>query len=415
VANSDRFTFNQVNPASYADLQEVTFEFSGNISRTTLSDATRTNTLTGGGLQNIGFGFPGRKPFAVAFGLVPYSTVGYGIVRNTPQVAPDSSTYTIRDDRNGQGGVNEFFFGGSVKFFRRLSVGVNASYKWGRLQGSELVESTNDNGYFSDILFRNDYRIRSWAVRGGLIYTDTLQRRAPRVPDTTGLDTTAAAIRLQEYNTRYAEWERNRRRNAWVVRGGAVATTLLSGKYDYTNELVYFAPGTGSVVFDTSSTLNDAALNIPLEWGVGFSVSRGYGLTLTAEAMLQNWEGFSMAGKTTSTFGQATRYAGGVEWIPNPENLRGYWNRIALRAGGYVQQTGWVVEGTDIAGWGVTAGLGIPVFRVKSRTDILSRINLSAEYGSRGTTANGLVQETGWRFVFGVSMLQPWFRVWRYE
>jgi hypothetical protein len=220
---------------------------------------------------------------------------------------------------------------------------------------------------------------------------------------------------MLDYRTQYTDWERNRGRNPWFIRVGAIANTNLSGKYDFSSELVYLAAGTGTIAYDTANTLDNAPLNIPLEWGLGFSVHRGLGLTFTGEAVVQNWSGFAVEGKSSSTFEQALRLAGGVEWIPNPENVRGFWNRMALRAGGHYQQTGWVVDGTAITGWGLSGGLGIPVYRIKNRTEIFSRVNLGAEYSSRGTTANGLVLEEGWKFVAGISLLQPWFRVWRYE
>ena len=76
-------------------------------------------------------------------------------------------------------------------------------------------------------------------------------------------------------------------------------------------------------------------------------------------------------------------------------------------------------NGTQLNELGISFGLGIPV--VKSiridgeKTAIVSRINLSAEYISRGTVSSGLIQEDYINFGIGLNLNDKWFTKRKYR
>ena len=70
---------------------------------------------------------------AMSIGLLPFSNVGYSV--SDTQAATDPTTGNTADyarSYTGDGGLHQLYAGVGVKVLKNLSVGVNASYFWGR-------------------------------------------------------------------------------------------------------------------------------------------------------------------------------------------------------------------------------------------------------------------------------------------
>jgi hypothetical protein len=76
---------------------------------------------------------------------------------------------------------------------------------------------------------------------------------------------------------------------------------------------------------------------------------------------------------------------------------------MALRLGGYLHETYYVVNEQPIDEWGVTAGLAVPFSGE-------SRLNFGFEYGERGSTSHNLLKETIFRFSVGLTISETWFQ-----
>jgi hypothetical protein len=63
---------------------------------------------------------------------------------------------------------------------------------------------------------------------------------------------------------------------------------------------------------------------------------------------------------------------------------------VNYRLGAYYSKNYLLIRDQNINNWGLTAGIGIPLIHSVS----YSMLNISFEYGSRGTTANNLLKET---------------------
>jgi hypothetical protein len=83
--------------------------------------------------------------------------------------------------------------------------------------------------------------------------------------------------------------------------------------------------------------------------------------------------------------------------------MRATWSeKVSYRVGTTYYQTYYSLGGENINEWTVTAGLGLPFSGE-------SRLNIAAEFGTRGTTANGLVKDKIFRMTFSLNISDLWF------
>ena len=99
----------------------------------------------------------------------------------------------------------------------------------------------------------------------------------------------------------------------------------------------------------------------------------------------------------------------GLQWIPNPTDLRYYLKRVQYRFGAYYSQLPMLVNGQSIRDVGVTVGFGFPY---KYFTSIF---HTAFRLGMRGSTSHGLVRELYGELVLGVSLNDVWFVKRKYQ
>jgi hypothetical protein len=68
------------------------------------------------------------------------------------------------------------------------------------------------------------------------------------------------------------------------------------------------------------------------------------------------------------------------------------------------EETGINIRGEDVNEFGISFGAGLPVGR------LFSNINIGFEFGRRGTTNNGLVQENFFNTFVSLSLNDRWFK-----
>ena len=95
----------------------------------------------------------------------------------------------------------------------------------------------------------------------------------------------------------------------------------------------------------------------------------------------------------------------GLEVVPGGSDLfAGYFERVAYRIGFFYDQGYIKPDGvSDINSYGVTTGLSLPLGVPGTRVDIIS------EVGRRGTTGNGLVRDTFFKFGLNLNIGERWF------
>ena len=78
--------------------------------------------------------------------------------------------------------------------------------------------------------------------------------------------------------------------------------------------------------------------------------------------------------------------------------------RVVYRAGARFGDSGLNINGEDIDEFGISFGVGLPAGR------LLTNANLGVEFGRRGTTSAGLVEENFFSVFLSLSLNDRWFQ-----
>jgi long-subunit fatty acid transport protein len=122
-------------------------------------------------------------------------------------------------------------------------------------------------------------------------------------------------------------------------------------------------------------------------------LSLGFGIGKTNKWMLGSEISFSKSSKqnnlftenSNSTYKNSQRYTIGGYYIPKYDSFNSYLSRVVYRAGFRYDTNGLVINNQTINDYGMNFGLGLPLG--------VSKIDVGFEFGKRGTTSSGLIQE----------------------
>src|SRR5699024_94708 len=130
-------------------------------------------------------------------------------------------------------------------------------------------------------------------------------------------------------------------------------------------------------------------LDMPEEYtfGLGYGVDKHW--FIGAEYTQRGEQSFNSHSLALSdvTFNDSKAYRLGGYYIPDYRSFTNLFKRSVYRAGIRYEETGLNINGEDINEFGISFGMGVPMRRM------FSNVNLGLEYGKRGTTSNGLIQE----------------------
>lgn len=141
---------------------------------------------------------------------------------------------------------------------------------------------------------------------------------------------------------------------------------------------------------------------IPMMIGGGFSFAKTDKWTLGVDYKWQNWEKFTAFNIGDSLVNSWQVNIGG-EIIPNTDNYGNYLARVHYRLGFAYGKTYLHLRGQDLNEYGISFGIGLPLRGMRTM------LNLGAQYGVRGTTAEHLIQESYFKLVVGFSIYERWF------
>ena len=151
----------------------------------------------------------------------------------------------------------------------------------------------------------------------------------------------------------------------------------------------------------------DRTFKIPvktiLSAGIGEENKWYAGLEYAFQEALNVDDTFSQ-GSITLDYKKSNRISVGGYYTPKFNSVTSYWQRITYRAGLKLEQTGLVIDNTEIDNFGISFGVGLPMGKQ------LSIINIGFELGQRGEAKDGLVRENYLNFRIGLSLTDKWFR-----
>lgn len=363
---------NSSNPASYCAFDSLSFIFDvslhtrqSNYSTTDLSQKANYTSL-----GSLLFGFPISRWWKSSFGLLPYSMVGYSMLKTSIDENSGKTNYVYE----GDGGINQFYLGNSFAVTKNLSLGFNLSYLFGTINKFRATE-------FPDSIYKINYKDK-YSVQVKDVYLT--------------------------YGLFYHKQKKNGfQYNAGLTFNSNTKINVEEARLGYT----YFKSSTG-VDLVRDSVLNHSEVKgsilLPTNIGVGFTLGKSDKWLAGADFQWQQWEKYSYFGLSDS-LKNYLRISVGGSFNPSSSTVSGYWQRITYRGGLRYSETYLELRGQKINEFGISIGIGLPLPRTRST------INMAAEFGTRGTIENNLIKENFVKFTLGLSLFERWFVIRKYD
>lgn len=345
---------NAMNPASYADVDSLTFLWDVGIDLTNLWSKENDNKgySFGGGLDYLTGHFKVAKKTGVAFGLLPYSSVGYSYGGTI-----DGGS----EQRSGNGGFNQLFIGVGYEPVKNLSAGLNFAYLFGSTSNTTLIASSS-SGYFT-----RNMKVRDWNLQFGLQYSLPLNKGRDRLT----LGTTFQPKKSFHGNT----W--GTRFDSQDSKVDTIGYTSMKGNYEQ-----------------------------PASIGVGLAYIWDRRLTVEADYTFQKWSkakylpigGFE---PQSMQFDDRWKASLGLQYTPNRRGS--YVGAMAFRAGLFYNHDYLNYSGNNVRDYGASIGLGLPVPNGKTT------VNLGLEWRHRESSPVQLITENYFNITLGVNFNELWF------
>ncbi|MES2761433.1 MAG: hypothetical protein V4677_04465 [Bacteroidota bacterium] len=437
------FFINSANPAGLAGIRLTTLELGGQAQFTKIS-----NTDAAIRKKNINFsygslGFPLKRWGGAAFGIMPYSTVGYKINSTQEVAGVGTMDYVFQ----GDGGINKVFLGTGLKPFRRQAykfqisdradtlVKYKETAKYKRIKFGKQLLSEFSFGVTGNYLFGTINQTTDVIYPGSITYFNSKRQRAIQINDFTfngGLQThftiDSTRVRGKKYREKYkmyspdsvVHYRKNRELKQKIKIGvGFFVNTPAAVSAKQSNIIYNYAIDGFGVERPKDTVLNSqdvaGTITLPLEMGLGLSIKKGEKLTVLFDAATTNWQDFKYFDAKSTDFKNSYRVSAGLNYTPNKLAFgsSNYIKRVQYRLGvsysdGYLD-----LKNTPISNAFISAGLGLPVGI--GRFDDIAMINISAQYGKMGTVTNNLLQEEYVRLVLGFTFNKRWFVKYKYD
>jgi hypothetical protein len=356
---SDSLHLNLLNPAQLGRLRYVTFTVGGSHTEVTLKDDASEDNTSISTIDYIALSFPITKKAGVSFGLVPFTSVGYDL--------SDDDGVTI-NTFSGKGGVNRVFLSGGYELAKGLYVGASANYNFGNIQ-NETLRTLEEAELGTREMNRSD--ILGFTFELGAQYdrmiTDKLELRSSvrYVP----------ATEVESQNERQV--------SSVIFNNIGIIQDI---------DIIEVPVEDSNFDFPSSITLG-AGLGEPNKWFVGAEYTSQKSSTFTNR-------GFAI---DDVSFKDVSQFRLGGFYIPKYNSVSSYLQRVTYRAGFRYEESGIVISNEDINEFGISFGVGLPAGRT------LNNVNFTFEFGQRGTTNSGLVQENFFNVGVSLSLNDIWF------
>lgn len=378
------------NPASLGALKYTTFQaaVSGNFSQQSTSLLKQDSKTAS--FNSISLAFPVTKWWGAAFGLKPFSSMGY----NINYLANDTVFGDINYSFKGDGGLTKVFVSNGFQPVKNVFIGVNAMYMFGVLNKERKLAFDNTN-------YLNTVSQEATNV-GGFNYNAGAQFKIPvklyvtkSVLDTTRKDS------LIYYKKTKIDWRE--KDYAFQIGFTFQNNSLVNAT---TNALVRSYRIEDDVVKlrDTVSFLVDykGKINLPQTIGAGLAFKKGDKFFVGVDYYIENWSQYSYFG-INDLLQNASSICVGAQYTPKPGFLGNTLERGSYRIGFRSTNSHLNLKNTPIVENSISFGAGLPMRRSTSS------VNLSFELGTRGTTTNNLIKENFFKFNIGFSLNDVWF------
>lgn len=378
-AASSPIMINTLNPATFGSLTYTTFAIDINLDFRSIASSTVTQPTNNTYFNNLAIAFPLGKRGGMAASLRQYTKMGYNI--EIQQEDPNIGEYQFIYD--GQGGINEFLFGFGYNVYQdtntTIALGANFLYYFGFAETNRRTDNFDSDANALSSNIQRKTSINDVSFDMGL-YIDHRFSRNLKI----GLGGSYTPSR-----------KLNAKQNSLT--------------YTYRTVLGDEIPKDSTQVFDTKGKIA-----MPSSLNIGFAFYLGNSWKVFADYKTQKWSELEIF-DNPQNLNDRVEYSVGIQNQPNADALAKYIQSVNYRVGFKYADTRLKVYGKDLTEYAVTAGLGLPIMKTKSK----SSINLGIEFGTRGEKGTNLVEETFTNIFLGVSFnphkFDTWFKKSKYN
>ena len=383
IALRERNHVNYLNPASYSNMDSLTFVFdvAASFQLTNFTENGVKKNARNADFEYAVGGFRAMRHLGVAFGILPYTNVGYSFSKESPvngtytQYPFDASTQTFTQTFSGSGGLHEAFVGLGWEPLRGLSVGINGGFLWGTIDRTMVGSFADTN--VKQIANAEEASVNTWKMTLGASYTFDVSK----------------ADQL------------------------TVGATYTPGHK--MGDLQYMRVSqTSTSVTDTLKPYPKAELELPTQVGVGVAYNRAGRIRIALDYTLQHWGGmqYPAFSNTTMAYRMLDLYSDrhkinlGAEFCKNEEG-RSFVDRVKWRGG-----VGYATPYTKINGYdgpsefSASLGVGLPIINTYNNR---STLNVGVQYVR--TSAKDLISENTFRLNLSFTFNERWFAKWKFE
>jgi hypothetical protein len=372
-------TANPFNPASYrlgVDTMSVAFHVGLNMGFTELKQnidgSVIQNHGTTGGLSNLEFYFPIFKWWKMGVYLLPMTEVAY--ISSGFRATDTTNIGRTQLLHTGTGGLNRLGWGNALGW-GPVSVGFNISYIFGRVEELDrLIFLTDSLAMYSS----ETHDARGTAYNGlgfdaGIQYVQPLSR------------------------------------NSHITIGASYSmSALMDGKRSRLVTVEGIAGGSSYADTVYAPDPTHGKLKYPGVLRAGISYEQLDKFFIGADFSYSWWNELSSELETFAQTSNTYKVSIGAEVLSDLRST--FWaRRLSYRIGANWQTYNYNYAGKQVTGFGVSAGIGIPIRRSRSS------IYIFGEYSRMGSLKSGQIENNIGRIGVSFSSVETWFVKRKYD
>jgi len=328
-------------------------------------------------INDLAMSFPIWRKSAMMVGIMPFSDTGFGYSFNYTDPQLIGQTGNISYSATGTGSLYKAFAAAGVTLFKRLSLGVQWNYYFGKID--KVYATVFEDASYNGILNGTTGNLTGNGFKFGVQYEQPVgTKHALTIGATYSLPVKLTGT-MESY--RYSS-------------GSAVSDTL-SYKVDYIGQ--------------------DSKVQLPSEIAVGISFQERGRWVATFDYSRSDWTGSGLdnaRGFTASKLFSATTaqtFRAGFEIVPNRNDIRYYFNHVAYRVGAYHKKEYFLLDGKQVASTGITLGVTLPI------VNNYNGFTIGVDLGQRGSLSGEMIRERYVNISVGFNLYDIWFRKPQYE
>ncbi|WP_367279729.1 hypothetical protein [uncultured Bacteroides sp.] len=356
---------NMINPASYSAVDSLSFMFDVGMSlkSSNYKEQGFNNNAKNSSFDNLAIQFRLHPRLGLAFGFIPYTTLGYSF--NTTNAVDGNSNVTATNVFYGDGGLQMIMGGLGFKILDNLSIGVNAGYLYGKLnyQSSVSFNTTSDQ-----TIVYNKLKVNSYVASLGIQYTQNINKND---------NITLGMVYSLGHDL-----------NSEETQG-----TQVTDNSSYTS---------------TTEKVIEDSYGIPSSFGLGAVYNHKANWTIGADYTLQKWSK-TKYNNLKNAYTDRSKMSVGAEFLPNPMG-RNYLKRIRYRVGAYYATPYLKLPQCEgPSEYGISAGFSLPLYMFQ-RNSIL---NITGQYVHVSPSVSNMLSENRFVIKIGLTFNEHWFMKWK--